>query len=457
MIKARDNDYPQATFVLPISLLHGKPRMFYRKVPRGAAHFSRPGKPLHFMPGPDRSVERARMKMRLAIIDDEATVRQQLSRTLTGEGFEVESFATGREFLARMARFPFQMAFIDLKLPDMSGLEILSILVTGHEDVESIIITGHGSIESAIEAMKLKAFHYVTKPFRLHDVRSLARAAREKMELARENRSLKVALSDNGFISGFIGVSPSMQAVFAMIKKVAAVDCNVLLSAETGTGKEMAARAIRSLSPRREKPFVSFNCGGFTEELICSELFGHEKGAFTGATATKIGLLETADHGTVFLDEIGEMPASMQVRLLHVLQERCILRVGGTKPIDLDVRIIAATNRNLKKAVESGEFREDLYYRLNVVAIHLPRLAEKRDDIPLLASHFIGKFNLAFGKKIENISREALAILSGYDFPGNVRELENIIQRAVALAEGPVIQAGDLPPDLQKLTFSTLQ
>ncbi|WP_211239162.1 sigma-54 interaction domain-containing protein [Desulfatibacillum aliphaticivorans] len=305
--------------------------------------------------------------------------------------------------------------------------------------------------------MKLGAFHYVSKPFRLHDVRSLAKAASEKIQLRRENKSLRAALVGSDFISGFIGASPRMQTVFATIKKVAAVDCNVLLQAETGTGKEMAARAIHKLSPRKDAPFVSFNCGGFTEELISSELFGHEKGAFTGATATKIGLFESADGGTVFLDEIGEMPLSMQVRLLTVLQDKRILRVGGARPIELNVRIIAATNKDLKRAVEKGEFREDLFYRINVVEINLPKLEERLDDIPLLVSHFIEKFNQAFGKKIKKISPSALSILMGYSFPGNVRELENIIQRAVALAEKDSIQIQDLPPDLQELEFSGMK
>jgi two-component system response regulator AtoC len=258
-------------------------------------------------------------------------------------------------------------------------------------------------------------------------------------------------------LEGFIGASPAMQSTFSMIKKVAAVDCNVLLQAETGTGKEMAARAIHMLSPRKSNPFVSFNCGGFTEELICSELFGYEKGAFTGATATKIGLLESADCGSVFLDEIGEMPLPMQVKLLHVIQERRILRVGGINPIELQVRIIAATNKDLKEAVENGEFREDLFYRLNVVAINLPKLSDRMDDIPLLAAHFIKKFNRAFCKKITRISNQAMSILMNYNFPGNVRELENIIQRAVALADGKVIHTVDLPSDLQKMEFSSLE
>ncbi len=397
------------------------------------------------------------MNMRIAIVDDEHPVCRELERALSAQGFDTESFQAAKPFLDRMAQFPFHIVFLDLKLPDADGIEILTKIKRAGEETEVIIITGHGTIESAVDAMKKGAYHYITKPFRLHDVRSLAGSAKEKIELVNENKNLRAELAGGDFISGFIGASPPMQTAFAMMKKVAAVDCNVLLQAETGTGKEMAARAIHSLSPRKDEPFVSFNCGGFTEDLICSELFGHEKGAFTGAAATKIGLLESADGGSVFLDEIGEMPPAMQVRLLHVIQEKRIMRVGGTRPIDLHVRIIAATNKDLKKAVENGEFREDLFYRLNVVSIPLPKLSERRDDIPLLISHFIKKFDRAFGKKIRGISPPAMTILMGYNFPGNVRELENIIQRAVALAEGEVIAVTDLPADLQELEFSTLE
>jgi two-component system, NtrC family, response regulator AtoC len=235
------------------------------------------------------------------------------------------------------------------------------------------------------------------------------------------------------------------------------VDCNILLQGASGTGKALVARAIHQLSPRKDHPFVSFNCGGFTEELISSELFGYEKGAFTGAAATKIGLLESASGGTVFLDEVGEMPPTMQVRLLHVIQERRILRVGSTRPIDLDIRIVAATNRDLKHEVAQGNFREDLFYRLNVVTIPLPGLSERRDDIPLLVNHFIDKYSLAFRKKVSTIQPQALQILMGYTFPGNIRELENIIERAVALTDCDQIRPQDLPQDIQHLEFDTIE
>jgi transcriptional regulator with PAS, ATPase and Fis domain len=242
-----------------------------------------------------------------------------------------------------------------------------------------------------------------------------------------------------------------------MIKKVAVVNCNILLQGESGTGKELVAKSIHRLSPRKNRPFISFNCGGFTEELICNELFGHEKGAFTGASVTKIGLIESADGGTLFLDEIGEMPLSMQVKVLHVIQEKQILRLGGTKPVNLDIRLIAASNKDIKKAATEGSFREDLFYRLNVVTLRLPRLCDRKDDIPMLVSHFIEKYSRPFEKKIKGISSDALEILMHYNFPGNVRELENIIQRSVALAESQVIRIGDLPQDLQKLEFNTFE
>lgn len=389
--------------------------------------------------------------MRVAVIDDEETAARQIQRVLEQEGFEVETFGLGYAFIGRMRQNPFHLAFIDLQLPDIGGLDILKLMKTSYEDAEAIIVTGHASIETAIEATRIGAFHYLTKPCKRHDIRLLARRAKEKLELREENRKLKLAMGKDHLISGFVGSSEVMQQIFALIKKVSMVNCNVLLMAETGTGKQMVAKAIHALSPRKEHPFVYFNCGGFNEELICNELFGHEKGAFTSADSAKIGHFEAANGGTVLLDEIGEMPLSMQVKLLHVLQERQVIRVGGVRPIDLDIRIIAATNKNLEDLVAQGRFREDLFYRLNVVNIRLPRLADRRDDIPLLITHFIEKFNLAFGKEIVRVAPQAMDLLSRYDYPGNVRELENIIQRAVALAESEEIRIVDLPSRFQKM------
>lgn len=397
------------------------------------------------------------MKLRLAIVDDEEIVCRRLGNTFVKEGFEVETFITARSFLKRMVIQPFDILFLDINLPDINGIDVLNQVKTMKQEIEVIIMTGFQSVETAVDAMHKGAFHYIAKPVNLAEIKLLAAKAKDKISMRLENLSLRNALKSDGGTSSIIGNSPVIQELFALIRKVAPVDCNVLLQGDSGTGKALVAQAIHQLSPKKDHPFVSFNCGGFTDELINSELFGYEKGAFTGATVTKIGLLESANGGTVFLDEIGEMPMSMQVKLLHVLQERQILRVGGIKPISLDIRIIAATNKDLKQEVDDGNFREDLYFRLNVVSIALPLLSERREDIPLLVRHFIKKYSLAFHKQITEIQDSALQILMNYSFPGNVRELENIIERAVALSDSEQISQQDLPRDLQSLEFDTLQ
>jgi len=394
---------------------------------------------------------------RIAIVDDEIVVCRRLSRALSRDGYEVEAFATGRSFLDRMQVEPFDVVFCDLKLPDTGGMEVLRRCKAVRSETEVVIITGYGSIEGAIEAIKDGAYHYATKPLKLNEIRALAKGALERIGMRQENLRLREALKCAGGSAAIIGDSPAIKELFSMIQKVAEVDCNILLRGASGTGKALAAKAIHQLSPRKEHPFVCFNCGGFTEELISSELFGYEKGAFTGASATKIGLLESASKGTVFLDEVGEMPLAMQVKLLHVIQERQILRVGGIRAIDLDIRIIAATNRDLKHEVAQGNFREDLFYRLNVVTIPLPSLFDRRDDIPLLVNHFIEKYRTAFRKRVMDIEPQALQVLMNYSFPGNVRELENIIERAVALTDSDRIRPRDLPQDIQHLEFDTIE
>ena len=396
-------------------------------------------------------------RYRVAVVDDEKIVCQRLKAVLEKDGYAIETFPAGSPFLERMKTYPFDIVFLDLALPDITGQEILIHLTGSHPETAVIIITGHGSIDSAIDAIKQGAHHYITKPFKLEEIRVLADGAREKIALQWENRRLRESVIGGAEpLRGFIGASAPMQDLFAMIKKVATVDCNVLLQGESGTGKELVAKSIHHLSPRRDAPFISFNCGGFTDALISSELFGHERGAFTGAALTKIGLLETAGGGTVFLDEIGEMPMSMQVKLLRVLQEKRILRVGGTRPIDLDIRVIAAANQDIKQACLEGTFREDLYYRLNVVTLQLPQLKQRKSDIPLLIDSFIRKYNRPFGKRVRQIAPQALDILMHYHFPGNVRELENIIQRAIALADGETIRERELPDDLQKLEIDII-
>ena len=397
------------------------------------------------------------MTLRMAIVDDEEIVCRRLSQVMSRDGFEVEAFIMGRSFLERMVQQPFDIVFLDLRLPDLDGLHILSRIKALRSETEVIVVTGHSSVETAIEAIRQGAYHYLAKPVNLAELRLMAKGVQDKILMHLENIRLREALKGDSGLTSIIGNSPAIQELFTMIRKVAPVDCNVLVQGGSGTGKTLVAKAIHRLSPRSDHPFVAFNCGGFTEELINSELFGHERGAFTGATAQKIGLLEAAGGGTVFLDEISEMPLSMQVKLLHVIQERQIFRVGGTQPVNLDIRIIAATNKNLKQEVEAGNFREDLFFRLNVISITLPLLLERREDIPLLVRHFIHKYSLAFHKQVDGIKQQALDVLFRYHYPGNVREMENIIERAVALTDREEIDVCDLPKDLQKLEFDTLQ
>jgi two-component system response regulator AtoC len=387
--------------------------------------------------------------MRIAIVDDEAIVRKRLQQALGKEGSSVTLFASGEEFLREFKVSLVDLVFLDVILPGIDGMEVLRQIKAQTPETEVILITGQASIEAAIAAIKLGAFHYVSKPLKLEEIRHLAQKALEHKRLLEENRQLRARLEPLEGWGEMIGVSAPMQAVFQIIRKVAPLDCNVLIQGESGTGKELVARLIHRESPRRDKPFVAFNCGGFTEELIASELFGYERGAFTGAAATKIGILETAHRGTVFLDEIGDMPPSMQGKLLRVIQEKQILRVGGNRPIQLDFRVIAASNKDLKREVKEGRFREDLFFRLNVVQIELPSLRARNKDIPLLAQYFLAKCGKKFSKKIQGLEPKALEVLLSYTYPGNVRELENIIERAVALAEGETLTLKDLPRDLE--------
>jgi two-component system response regulator AtoC len=371
--------------------------------------------------------------MRIAVVDDEEIVRKRLKVTLEKEGHRVETFLLGESFLGGLDKSHFDLVFLDVVLPGIGGMEVLRLIKGRAPETEVILITGQASLDAAVEAVKLGAFHYVSKPLKLDEIRHLTKKALEHKRLLEENRQLKARLEPLEGWGEMIGVSSKMQEVFQVIRKVAPLDCNVLIQGDSGTGKELVARSIHRESPRRDRPFVAFNCGGFTEELIASELFGYERGAFTGATATKIGLLEAAQRGTIFMDEIGDMPPSMQGKLLRVIQEKRILRVGSSRPIQLDLRFIAATNKNLKQEVQAGKFREDLYFRLN-----------------LLIQYFITRYSKKFSKKIKGLDSQAREILLSYGFPGNVRELQNLLERAVALAEGDTITAADLPPELQE-------
>lgn len=392
--------------------------------------------------------------MIVAVIDDEEIVRVRLKKALTKEGYTVETYGSGEEFLAALEHSPVDLAFLDISLPGINGHEVLRHVKPRFPDMEIILITGYSSIESVIESVRQGAFYYVAKPLRLDEIRHLASKVCDRKHLLEENRALKTFLIPADGWGAMIGISRPIKEVFRLIEKVAPLDCNVLIQGETGTGKELVARSIHRQSRRKDRTFVAFNCGGFTEELIASELFGYQRGAFTGATATKIGILETATGGTAFMDEIADMPLSMQGKLLRVIQEKQILRVGANKPIQLDLRFIAATNKDLKKAVQESRFREDLYFRLNVVQINLPSLMDRKEDIPLLIDFFIKKYSTKFSKKINGVEHTSREVLLSYSYPGNVRELENIIERSVALAEGESITLNDLPPDLREYSVT---
>jgi DNA-binding NtrC family response regulator len=395
--------------------------------------------------------------MRLAVVDDETIIRKRLQQTLAKEGHSVSTYGAGENFLQDLGTIAFDLVFLDVILPGINGMETLKRIKAQAPDTEVILMTGRASLDAAIEAVKLGAFHYLAKPFKLAEVRNLAARALEHRRLLEENRHLKARLAPLEGQGELIGVSPAMREVFAVIRKVAPLSCHVLIQGESGTGKELVARLIHRESPRADKPFVAFNCAGFTDELITSELFGYERGAFTGATATKVGILETAHLGTVFMDEIGDMPPGMQAKLLRVIQEQQILRVGGNKPIQLDLRFITASNKDLKSEVREGRFREDLFFRLNVVEIALPALRERQEDIPLLVQHFLAKYSRKFAKKVKGLDARTREALCHYAYPGNVRELENIIERAVALAEGDTLTPADLPPDLRELSVASGQ
>lgn len=396
-------------------------------------------------------------RFRIAVIDDEPIVVREIKRNLSKRHYEVETFLDGESALRRFEQSDFDLVLCDLRLPGLSGLDVLKSIRKRRPQSEVILITAYGSVDSAIEAIRAGAFHYVTKPIKMAELKLLVSRALDKVMLVREKEALKEALFSQSRPAEIVGNSKAMIDLFRLVEKVAPLDSNVLIHGESGTGKEMVARALHQRSLRKDQPFVSFNCGGFTEELIANELFGHEKGAFTGATETKIGLLEAAHKGTIFLDEIGEMPLSMQVKLLRFVEERTLLRVGGVRPLQVDVRLIAASNQEIKERVKAHAFREDLYYRLNVVLVTLPPLRARQDDIPLLIRHFLQKYSRAFGKEVKGVSSEVLEILSRYPFPGNVRELENIIERAVALSDESEISARDLPSDLRELSISSLE
>lgn len=390
---------------------------------------------------------------RILIADDERIARENLEHVLRREGYEAVPVESGAAAIRELEKDEYDLVMTDLRMQPVDGMEVLNRARELRPDVEVIVVTGYASVSTAVEAMQKGAYYYLPKPYKIDEVRALVRQALEKSSLRREVAELRRQVKSHQEIPFLIGSSPKMEALKRTIEQIAPTDCSVLISGETGTGKELVARSIHHLSNRSEKRFMAVNCGAFTEDLLANELFGHEKDAFTGARAVKKGLLEAAQGGTVFLDEIGDMPSSMQVKLLRALQERTVIRLGGTEETPVDIRVLAATNKDLKREVEHGAFRQDLYYRLNVITLHVPPLAERRDDIPLLCGSFLKKFSGVQGKTIDSISDEAMDILMCYEFPGNIRELENIMERAVTLANGASIEVHHLPVDLQQLTL----
>jgi len=386
---------------------------------------------------------------RILVVDDERSMRELLAIVLRREGYEVLLAENGRTAVSLLEREPVDLLISDIKMPDLSGVDVLRAAKKVDQDILGIMITAFASTETAVEAMRLGACDYLSKPFDIDLLKMKVREKIENRQLRQENVLLKKTLGLAHQFSNIIGRSAAMLEVFKMVETVSRTNSTILLTGESGTGKGLVAQAIHFNSLRRDKPMVSLNCGAMPETLLESELFGHMRGAFTGADANKKGLLEVAERGTIFLDEIGEMSAVMQVKLLRVLQERRFRRVGGLEELQADIRVIAATNQDLTRLVSEGRFREDLYYRINVIPLVLPPLRDRREDIPLLAEHFLAKYADQMGKPITGISREAMDLLAQHDWPGNIRELENVIERAVALEATPTILSESLPPAIR--------
>jgi DNA-binding NtrC family response regulator len=387
----------------------------------------------------------AEQKLSILIVDDEQVVRDSLVHWFTEEGYELEASDNAAGALSKLAHTEFDLVIADIRMPGMDGIELLEKIKAEQLDSSVILMTGYASVETAVRALKHGAFDYITKPFDPDDLSVVVRNALEQHRLKKENRLLREQLNEGSqAISELIGQSEAMRKVREQIETVAGVDSTVLVEGESGTGKELVARAIHRLSPRRYNPMVVVHCGALTETLIESELFGHEKGAFTGAQYRKKGKFEAAMGGTVFLDEIADISLKTQTDLLRVLQEREIVRVGGTQSIHVDFRVIAATNRTLVELVKEGRFRSDLFYRLNVFSVHLPPLRERHGDVPLLATSFLDKYSSQMNRKFTGFDRAAMDLLIAHHWPGNVRELENIVERSVVVGHEPLVRAHDL-------------
>jgi len=369
------------------------------------------------------------------VIDDEEDLRLTL-RSILKKDYSPQLASSGKEGLKLLKGQSFALVLLDIRMPEMDGLMVLKKIKEINETLPVIMVTASRDVKSAVEAMKAGAEDFISKPFEVEELLAVIEKAVEKAQLRKENQYLKEVLKDTESYGDLIGQTPGIKKIMELIAKTAPTDSTILITGESGTGKEIAAKAIHKLSKRKNGPFIALNCGAIPENLLESELFGHERGAFTGALDRRVGKFELADGGTIFLDEIGTMSANMQSKLLRVLEDHKIERVGGGSPIEVDVRVLAATNIDFPKHIREGKFREDLYYRLNVIPIQMPSLKDRKDDVPLFAAYFIEKFNKELGKKVAGVSSEVLAYLKSYDFPGNVRELKNIIERAVALCQG---------------------
>ncbi|WP_449190093.1 sigma-54-dependent transcriptional regulator [Treponema lecithinolyticum] len=388
------------------------------------------------------------MQCTVLIIDDEKNIREGLAAALEMEGYTVALAADGKQGLARMVKGDIDLVITDLRMPEVSGEQVLAKVAAENPGVPVIVLTGHGSIDSAVEAMRNGAYDFLTKPLNLDQLILIVKRALESRELAIKHRELLEQLNSRKSFESIIGKSAEMQKIFATVRKAADSKASVLITGESGVGKELIANALHNLSPRRDKPLIKVHCAALSENLLESELFGHEKGAFTGAVARKRGRFELAAGGTIFLDEIGEIDQNVQIKILRVLQDKRFERVGGEETIEVDVRVIAATNRDLEKEIAEGRFREDLYYRLNVVHIHVPPLRERRDDIPLLIASFLQEFAKENGKNIEGIDARARSALYKFDWPGNIRQLRNCLESAVVMCSSSVITLEDLPPSI---------
>ncbi|HUU05287.1 MAG TPA: sigma-54 dependent transcriptional regulator [Patescibacteria group bacterium] len=384
----------------------------------------------------------------ILLVDDDHSLRNMLSFVLGKEGYQVDEAVSGMDALKKLKGRKYDLVISDIRMPDLNGIELLKKIKTHEQELPVIMITAYAATHDAIEAMKLGAEDYIMKPFNLEELKIIINKSLHKKSIEKENIELKQKLSDKEKFENIVGSDPKMGKIFELISTVAQTDSTVLISGESGTGKELIARAIHAKSSRADKKFVSINCGALPENLLESELFGHKKGAFTDAYQDKEGLFEAASQGTLFLDEISEMSQKMQVKILRGIQEKVIRRVGGNKEIAVDVRIITATNRDLAESIEKGEFRSDLYYRLNVISIKVPPLRERKEDIPILMQYFLQRYNQKFAKNIQGFEKNVFECFANYRWPGNVRELENFIERGVALEKDEVIRASSLPAEV---------